>query len=209
MEKKIAIFDIDETIIKKDSMFLFVIYGLKKKPWTVFNLFTIGVVTVLYKLKLMKVEKVKGSFFYAIRFFEETDLENFYNDVLVRNLYQDALQELQVKKEAGYHVLLVSASPHAYVKYFNNLPCVDAVIGTELIQRNGRYTNEIEGNNCKGEEKVVRIRQYLADNDLQIDYEQSCAYSDSLTDMPMFKLVKTRYLINKHSHGLEELNWRT
>lgn len=208
MKKKIAIFDIDETIIKKDSMFLFVLYGLKKKPWTLFNVFTIVVVTALYKLKLMKVEKVKGSFFYAIRFFEQSELEKFYNDVLVPNIYQEALQELQNKKEQDYHVLLVSASPHAYVKYFNNLPYVDAVIGTELVQQNGRYINVIEGYNCKGEEKVVRIRQYLADKDIQIDYEQSSAYSDSLTDMPMFQLVKTRYLINKRSDGLEELNWQ-
>lgn len=207
MEKKIAIFDIDETIIKKDSMFLFVLDGIKKRPWTVLNLFTIGLVTVLYKLKLMKVEKVKGSFFYAIRYFEESDLHHFYKDVLVRNLYEDALKELQAKKEAGYHVLLVSASPYAYVKYFTDLPCVDAVIGTGLVQHNGRYTNVIEGKNCMGEEKVVRIRQYLAGINIQIDYEQSCAYSDSLTDMPMFKLVKNRYLINKHSAGLEELSW--
>lgn len=208
MEKKVAIFDIDETIIKKDSMFLFVLYGVKKRPWTFINLVAIGLVTVLYKLKLMKVEKVKGTFFYAIRYFAESDLQNFYNDVLVDNLYQDALKELQEKKEAGFHVLLVSASPYAYVKYFNNLPCVDSVIGTELVQMSGRYTNVINGNNCKGEEKVVRIRQYLADTDIQIDYDQSCAYSDSLTDMPMFQLVKNRYLINKHSPGLEALSWK-
>jgi len=207
MQKKVAIFDIDKTIIKKDSMFLFVWYGIKKRPLTFINLFAIGLKTVLYKLKLMKVEKVKASYFYAIRFLEEADLEDFYTTSLVQNIYREALKELKDKKENGYHVLLVSASPHAYVKYFKKLPYVDEVIGTELLQQNGRYTNAINGINCKGEEKAVRISRYLKDAGFKIDYEHSCAYSDSMSDLPVFRLVKNRYLINLHSPDLEELRW--
>lgn len=209
MRKKIAIFDIDKTIIKKDSMFLFVWYGIKKRPLTFFNLFTVGLKTLLYKLKLMKVERVKASYYYPIRFLEEADLENFYHTALVKNIYREALNELKDKKENDYHVLLVSASPHAYLKYFKNIPFVDEVIGTELVRKNGRYTHVIEGRNCKGEEKTVRIRRYLIDAGFQIDYEHSCAYSDSLSDIPVFQLVKNRYLINQHSPGLEELRWNT
>ncbi|WP_438350480.1 HAD family hydrolase [Paenibacillus sp. FA6] len=207
MHTKIAIFDIDKTIIRKDSMFLFVWYGIKKRPLAFVKLFEIGLKTLLYKLRLIQVEKVKSSYFHAISFLEETDLEHFYDSVLVPYIYQDALMELKKRKENGYHVLLVSASPHAYLKYFKKLPYVDEVIGTELIRNNGRYTHVIEGNNCKGEEKTIRISHYLKDSGLQIDYENSCAYSDSLSDLPMFRLVKNRYLINLHSPDLEVLRW--
>ncbi len=209
MQKKVAIFDIDKTIIRKDSMLLFVWYGIKKRPLTLLNLIKIGMSTVLYKLQLMKVEKVKASYYYAISFLEEADLEDFYDSVLVQNIYREALKELKEKKENGYHVLLVSASPHAYVKYFKKLPYVDEVIGTNLIRQHGRYTHIIDGNNCKGKEKSVRINQYLKDVGFHIDYEHSCAYSDSLSDLPVFQLVKNRYLINMHSPNIEVLRWKS
>ena len=63
MKKKIAIFDIDKTIIKKDSMFLFLIYGLRKRPLTAFNLFKVLFNIILYKIKLIKTETAKESFF--------------------------------------------------------------------------------------------------------------------------------------------------
>lgn len=209
MEKKVAIFDVDKTLIRNDSMFLFVWYGIRKKPLTAFNLLAIGWKTALYKLKLISVEDVKASFFYAIRFFGEAELEEFYDSVLEPNLYGDAREELKRRKESGCHVLLVTASPHAYMKYFKKLPDVDEVIGTELACSNGRYTNRIVGGNCKGEEKAVRINRYLQEAGIRIDYEHSAAYSDSLSDMPMFLLVKNRYLINQYSPELEELRWKS
>ncbi|SDS74390.1 HAD-superfamily subfamily IB hydrolase, TIGR01490 [Paenibacillaceae bacterium GAS479] len=208
MQKKVALFDIDKTIIRNDSMFLFVWYGIKKRPSTIFNLIRIGLYTVLYQLRLMKVEQVKAYYYYAIRYLNEADLEEFYDSSLETSIYKEALSELKRKKEAGYHVLLVSASPHAYVKYFKKLPCVDEVIGTKLICNNEGYTHVIDGSNCKGEEKTVRINEYLKENGFQIDYENSCAYSDSLSDMPLFQLVKHRFLINKRSPNMEELRWK-
>ncbi|MFD0712513.1 HAD family hydrolase [Paenibacillus sp. GCM10027626] len=207
--QKLAIFDIDKTIIRSDSMFQFVMYGIKRKPWTAANLLAICGKTALYKLRLMEVERVKAAYFYAIRYFSEQDLEHFYDTVLVPSMYEVALEEMKRCKDEGCHVLLVTASPHAYTKYFKKLPYVDEVIGTALVCKNGRYNNQIEGNNCKGEEKVARIKQYLQAAGYEIDYKRSAAYSDSLSDMPMFRLVQNRYLINKiSSHPeLEGLKW--
>ncbi|WP_259391409.1 HAD family hydrolase [Paenibacillus sp. 1011MAR3C5] len=204
---KLAIFDIDKTIISKDSMFLFLWYGMKKKPLTWFHAIAVVCKTVLYTLKLMKVEDVKASFFYAIRHMEEEDLERFYETVLKKHIFIEAMEELKTKKAEGYHILLVSASPYAYMRFFKKIPYVDEVIGTNLAIEDGRYTNRVEGVNCKGEEKVVRIHNYLKSRSLLIDYDQSCAYSDSLSDMPLFKLVKNRYLINRSYPGMEELRW--
>jgi len=207
--QKLAIFDIDKTIIRSDSMLQFVFYGLKKKPWTAVNLAYIAGKTALYKLRLMDIERAKAAYFFAIRYFEEHDLEHFYDTALVPNLYETAVAEMKRRKEEGCHVLLVTASPHAYAKYFKKLPFVDEVIGTELTSHNGRYIGRIEGNNCKGAEKVVRINHYLQASGYEIDYKHSSAYSDSLTDQPMFRLVHNRYLINRSSPDpeLEELRW--
>lgn len=208
MKKKLAFFDIDKTIIKNDSMFLFLWYGIKKKPRTIVTLFPVLVYTVLYVVKLVKPEKPKKFYFYAIKYFKDADLKEFYQSVLVKNIYDEALAQLKEKKENGFHVLLVSASPDAYVRFFKDIPYVDGVIGTKLIMKNESYTNNLEGANCKGEEKVHRIREYIDKHQIEIDFEHSCAYSDSLSDLPMFSLVKNQYLINRKASGRKELIWK-
>ncbi|PZD95868.1 HAD-IB family hydrolase [Paenibacillus sambharensis] len=205
---KIALFDIDKTVIRHDSMFQFVKYSLRAKPWTAYRLLHIAAYTCLYKLKLMPLQKAKSAYFYAINHFREEDLERFYDTELATGIYPEALAEMEALKRQGYRILLITASPHAYMQYFSKLPAVDDVIGTNLCRVNGRYTSRIEGLNCKGKEKVARLQTYLKDHGLVIDYEQSRAYSDSLTDLPMFNLVKSRYLINRSHPGLEQLTWK-
>ena len=123
MQKKVAIFDIDKTIIRKDSMLLFVWYGIKKRPLTLLNLIKIGTSTVLYKLQLMKVEKVKATYYYAISFLEEADLKEFYTSYWCK-IFIRSTKRIEGKKGERMMPAVVSASPHAYVKYFKKLPYV-------------------------------------------------------------------------------------
>ena len=52
------------------------------------------------------------------------------------------------------------------------------------------------GKNCKNEEKVKRIQEVIKNHNLEIDYDLSYAYSDSLHDIPMLKMVKNRIKID-------------
>ncbi|CAM3361942.1 MULTISPECIES: HAD family hydrolase [Paenibacillus] len=208
MKQKFAIFDVDKTVIHTDSMFRFLLYGWRKKPSSAPHLFKVALHSVLYKAGMMPAEHAKSAYFHAIRHMDDSDLEHFYRTKVLPAMYPEAVKVMKDKKNQGFHVLLVTASPDAYMRFFTELPYVDHVIATKLTFRNGRFTSMIEGKNCKGEEKVLRIRQYLEDTGLVIDYEQSCAYSDSLSDLPMLGLVKHRYLINhKSAHGCEGLIW--
>lgn len=208
MNQKFAIFDIDKTVIHTDSMFQFLKYGIRRHPSTTPVILKVVLHSLLYKLRLLEAEKAKSAYFHAMRHLDDADLKHFYETELKPAIFPDALKEMQLKKSKGYHILLVTASPDAYMRYFAELPCVDAVIATKLSVRDGRFTSMIEGNNCKGEEKVNRIQQYLSEQRLAIDYDSSCAYSDSLSDLPMFRLVKHKYLINqKSAHGCEGLTW--
>jgi phosphatidylglycerophosphatase C len=207
MKIKLALFDIDKTIIKKDSMFLFLFFGLMKKPSSFYKLYKVLTNTVLYKFKQIKSQKAKEPYFYSIKYLSDKDLEYFYDAYLLKNIYKDALKEMEHKKSQGYYILLVSASPIAYMKYFEKFPFVDMVIGTELEIINNNYVNKIKGANCKGNEKVRRIRNFLKENGFIIDYTNSYAYSDSLSDLPMLNLVKNKYLINSTKTDIEVLKW--
>ncbi|MFC4101196.1 HAD family hydrolase [Paenibacillus xanthanilyticus] len=207
----VALFDIDHTIIRRDSMLLFARYGMAKKPSTAVGLLSMGLFTVLAKMKLVSLERAKAAFFHAIRHMSEDDLAAFYANELEPLIYEEAISEMRRRKADGCHILLVTASPVAYMKYFERLPEVDAVIGTTLARNGDRYLNRIEGRNCKGEEKVFRIREYWGRAGIVPDPERSYAYSDSLSDLPMFELVRHRYWINGRGRhpGVEVLQWRS
>ena len=66
------------------------------------------------------------------------------------------------------------------------------------------------GRNCKGEEKVVRLKQVLKEEGLEVDFKDSYMFSDSLSDKPLLDLVGHPYLINfKKKHDkFEILNWK-
>ena len=66
------------------------------------------------------------------------------------------------------------------------------------------------GENCKGEEKVKRLIEVLKKENIEVDFENSYMFSDSLSDLPLFNLVGHPYLINyKKTHDkIEILKWK-
>lgn len=207
---KVALFDIDKTLIRGDSMFSLLKYTLKKYPKSKWKLPKLFLVLVLYKLGVINTKKAKENMFYTLNYLNDEELEEFYNDVVKTTIYNDAIKEIKKLRVDGYYILLVSASPECYLKFFEVEEYVDGVIGTKLHFENNKYVNKIDGENCKGEEKVRRINTYLKERNLSIDKENSLAYSDSLSDLPMFNLVKKAYLINYNKKNLdyEILKWK-
>ena len=182
MKSAFAIFDVDDTIINGDSMFLSIFFAMKKKPWIILYFPIILIKVILYLLGIIDKKTVKESFYFPLKF-------------------------LKQHKDQGCHILLVSASPEIYLRYFKKNNSIDGVIGTVLQDVNGKYTNKIKGENCKGIEKVKRINQYLKENNLEIDFKKSFAYSDSLSDKPMLSLVKNKYKVNRSQGEVGEFIW--
>lgn len=207
---KIALFDVDKTLIHGDSMFYFLIYSIKKKPYLALYLPILFIKLLAYKAKIIDTVKAKESMFYALNYLNEDDLKEFYNKIIKPNIYKDALSEIKKLKNNGYYILLISASPECYLKYFKDEDFIDNLIGTKLKFVNNRFTNKIIGFNCKGKEKVSRIKKFLEQNKLKIDKKNSVAYSDSLSDIPMFNLVNKAYLINSKNLNTtyEILKWK-
>ncbi|SQC08317.1 HAD family hydrolase [Clostridium perfringens] len=207
---KIALFDIDKTLIKGDSMFKLLKYTLKKYPKSSLKLPTLFFVLILYKLGFIDTKKAKENMFYTLNYLDNEDIKKFFYEVIKGITYNDAIGEIKRLKSKGYYILLVSASPECYLKFFELEEYIDGVIGTKLHFKNNKYVNKIDGYNCKGEEKVKRINEYLKERNLSIDKESSLAYSDSLSDLPMFNLVGKAYLINYNKKNLdyEILRWK-
>lgn len=104
---------------------------------------------------------------------------------------------------------MISASPEFYINEFYAIKEVDKIIGTRFDFTDGVFTRKMQGENCKGEEKVRRLKEFLKSENIEVDFKESYMFSDSLSDKPLLDLVGKPYLINyKKNHNIEILNWK-
>ncbi|OOM79345.1 HAD-IB family hydrolase [Clostridium sp. BL-8] len=211
--KKLAIFDIDYTITKKETLmelFKYVIINDIKNIRFVPRAIYCG---IMYALKIYDEKKVKETFLKFIDGINEKDLavlvKKFYHEKLSTILYEDALKMMKRLKKEGCEIYLISASPEFYINEFYNIKEVDKIIGTKFSFDNGTFVRKMDGENCKGEEKVRRLQEVIKNEKIEVDFKESYMFSDSLSDKPLLDLVGKPYLINyKKSHDIEILKWK-
>ena len=212
--KKLAIFDIDYTITKKETLMELFKYAIKSDKRNLKFLPRAIYCGIMYLIKFYDEKKVKEAFLKFIENIKEEDLcvlvKRFYNDRLKNILYKDALDMMKELKSKGYDIYLISASPEFYLTEFYAIEEVDKIIGTKFKFENGIFLRQMDGENCKGEEKVKRLKAYLKENNIDVDFNESYMFSDSLSDKPLLDLVGKPYLINfkKKHKDIEILKWR-
>lgn len=195
--RKVLLLDIDYTVIKTDSMIDFVLFSIKKDFRNLFTHVKTFYLILGYMLKLKTIEDVKCNIFKYIENMEEKDLKLFFEEKLLPKIYPSMKGVIEKAIKDEYYILMVTASPRAYMKYFEDYNLANKVIGTELVFENNRYKSEIVGLNCKGKEKVKRIKDVLKKENIAIDFTNSYAYSDSKSDLPMLSLVENKFYVNK------------
>jgi HAD superfamily hydrolase (TIGR01490 family) len=212
--EKLAIFDVDFTLTKRETLLEFYRFMIKKDPKHVLHLPKIFTYSALYVLKFIPLKKAKEAFISFVDGIEEEAMKNhvkeFYEKRLSKILYKDAIDMIRKLKSEGYKIYLISASAEFYLNELYNIKEVDKVIGTRFICQGGLHKGVMQGENCKGEEKVNRLLEELKKENIEVDFNNSYMFSDSLADLPLFKLVGKPYLINykKRHESIEILKWR-
>lgn len=211
--KKLAIFDIDYTITKKETLMELFKYVIKNDNKNIRFLPRAIYCGIMYGLRIFDEKEVKEKFLKFIDGINEKDLEilvkKFYNDKLKTILYEDAVKMMKKLKGEGYDIYLISASPEFYINEFYDIKEVDKIIGTRFSFNEGIFTRKMEGQNCKGKEKVKRLMEVIEKEQIEVDFKESYMFSDSLSDKPLLDLVGKPYLINyKKNHDIEILRWK-
>ncbi len=87
--------------------------------------------------------------------------ESFADEVVTHRLRPGIVERVELHRAAGHHLVIVSASPEVYVKPIGRRLAFDAVLATRLeVAADGRLTGRIDGLNCRGAEKVERLRAW-------------------------------------------------
>jgi HAD superfamily hydrolase (TIGR01490 family) len=210
--EKLAIFDVDYTLTKSETLYELFKFMLWKDKKLIKHLPVSLGSALLYVVKIFDEKKAKDNFIRFLMNIEEKELEllmeEFYEKKISKILYKDAIDRIKQLKNEGCKIYLISASPEVYLNQLYKIKEVDKIIGTRLKCEEKKYS--IEGFNCKGEEKVKRLNEFLKENKIEVDYENSYMFSDSLSDLPLLELVGHPYLINykKGHEKIEVLSWK-
>jgi phosphatidylglycerophosphatase C len=113
--------------------------------------------------------------------------ESYADLVVAQGLRPDVRARVDWHRAERHELVLVSASPELYVAPIGRRLGFDEVLATRLeVEAAGLLTGRLLGANCRGPEKVARLRQWRGD-DLVVAY----AYGDSTGDREMLALAAT------------------
>ncbi len=116
----------------------------------------------------------------------EKAADAFADSVMATGMRPDMLERIERHRRQGHELVIVSASPELYVERLGRLLGVDAVIGTRLeVDEAGCLTGRLAGLNCRGPEKVARLRAWLGE-----DATVAFAYGNSGGDRELLALAR-------------------
>lgn len=192
----IALFDFDGTLTTKDSFIVFIKFYRGYQSLLLGLILNLPIL-LLYKLKVIPnwkaKEKLMQYFFNGVTLNEfDSKANDFSLREIPKMLRPEIVEHLELHKKAGSRILLVSASFENWLKPWAQKHGM-SVIATQLVLNSQRLTGKINGKNCYGPEKEVRIRQEI---DLT-KFDKIYAYGDSRGDREMLKLADFSYYRGK------------
>jgi len=183
----LALFDFDGTITRKDSLLHFTKFALGGKKYKA-GMAMLLPVLVLHKMGAVSSQATKNIFLTS--FFNNVPVKDFDNtcqqyaaNQIAGITYKAAMEKIQWHKQQQHRVIVVSASPEAYLKPWCTQMGIEC-IGTKLQTKDGAITGKIDGANCNGKEKASRIKSYLNIT----DYKDIFGYGNSKGDNAMLAL---------------------
>jgi len=187
-DAKLALFDFDGTISRKDSMLDFIQFVVGK-PKYYSGLIRQSPMLISYLLKRTSNSEAKqallGHFFkqYTVSEFEQL-ARNYAKQQLPRIIRPSALKQIHWHQKRHHRVVIISASIEDWLQPWTKHIKVD-LLATQLDKSSKHITGHLLGHNCHGAEKVNRLKKHLNVNDFLYIY----AYGDSSGDKQMLALA--------------------
>lgn len=187
----IDLYDFDKTVYPTDSTTAFWLWCLLHRPWIVVYLPIQIVLFLLYGLKILNTRNFKSLFLRFVALINTKSSVKAFWDKHQTKIYHWFLPENREQFS-----VVASASPDFLLTEICNRLKVDKLICTHCSEKSGK----IIGENCKGKEKVTRLKKDFPDAIV------NTVYSDDLkSDAPIFALGKTKtHTVNGKRITLQE-----
>jgi len=114
---------------------------------------------------------------------------------ILPRVFPQMLAEVYAHQDAGRQTFIVSAAGNGVVETLAHVLGMTGGIGTRYeVDAEGNFTGRLDGPFVYGRGKVEAMREFAARHD--IDLDESYAYSDSLSDLPMLRAVGNPVAVN-------------
>jgi HAD superfamily hydrolase (TIGR01490 family) len=189
-DMRIAFFDLDKTLISRNSASLWIRYEFEAGRITTRQALQAVVWVIRYNLGAADMAEPIRRSIEALAGQPEDEIRDRtqrFHANLIRPLYRPgARRALEQHRAAGHRlVLLTSASNYLAEQVCGDLELDDYVCNRLEVDGRGRYTGRPIEPLCFGPGKVVLAERYAAAQGSSVN---TCAfYSDSLSDLPMLE----------------------
>jgi phosphatidylglycerophosphatase C len=187
-EVPIVAFDFDGTLTVRDSFTAFLEWRAGPARWTSgrLRLFPDAVSYLFHRNRgRIKAAAVREFLAGVPREQLEREAKAFANYASATLFRPDALAIWRRWQQRGARMVIVTASPELIVAPFARGLGVDRLIGSGLaFDHDDRVIGTLAGPNCRGPEKVRRLREEFGD-----DLELAAAYGDTSGDREMLQIA--------------------
>ena len=196
-----AFFDLDKTIIAKSSTLAFTKPLFKAGFLSRTTLAKAGIAQAYYQAfgaDEDQLERIKEELAALTKGWDRDEIialvEETVDEIVPPLAYAEALAIIDDHRRSGRRVVVISSSPEEIVRPLCKYLSIEDVIATRAeVDEEGKYTGKIElyaYGPAKAEAMIEMAREH------DIDLEESYAYSDSATDVPMLEAVGHSVAVN-------------
>ena len=213
----IALFDLDGTITRRDTLLPFVFGWLWRRPWQIPRLLAVTPALLSFACLRRDHGALKSALLHRTMSGASRDeLANwsvaFVDSLLRSGVFPDALKAIQSHRNAHVHLILMSASVDLYVPDIGRALGFAQTLCTGVRWRGEVLDGRLSGTNCRGAEKLHQLRQ------LRTTYPgcRISAYGNSAADLLHLQAADQGYLVNGSAAarkralraGIRTLAWR-
>ena len=184
---RIDVYDFDGTIYDGDSTFDYVKFCIRRHPAMLLSLPRIALAGLRLAAKKIGLTQFKSALFGVMTKYMdlETEAKAFWQDERT----QAKLGKWFEKTPRDLPVVIASASPEFELCHAAKILGVNTLIGTRADGKTG----QLIGKNCKGAEKIERIRAQLGEFTVRAMYTD-----DAKADGPLLAIAEEGYIV---THG--------
>lgn len=183
----ISAFDFDGTVTNRNTMPLFMRHIMGK--WRFYRHFIVMAPSLALALTgLAPRDRIKERFVgKAIAHIPQRQMATYtssFTGKYAHIIRPAAMEAINLALDMGHRVVIISASLDIWVKPFFTDPRI-VVVATQAEVVNGIFTGRFSTPNCRGSEKVDRLRKLIP----QCQWHQLIAYGDSDGDKPLLQIA--------------------
>jgi HAD superfamily hydrolase (TIGR01490 family) len=202
MGQRAAFFDLDKTLIPGSSLFLLARGMYSRDYYRVRDLLRFGWRQMMFRASGESEKGLDSSRESTLEFVAGrpvSELQEMGREIaeerILPRVYEGITRVIQHHREVGDLTFLCTASPIELADLLAESLEMTGALGTRAEVENGHYTGRLSPEGVlHGEAKAAAVADLASRMD--IDLEESYAYSDSINDLPLLELVGHPIAVN-------------